>query len=1276
MTVVYFIPYNTFMVTDALIASLPHSNEWREKILNAILHGIFVFSLLSLLSGLGNVIQAYQQAEFASPQALSRALIVAAVYIVATLIVSLITFVKRIPYPLRALALLAIFYSVGLLGLYFSGLSGDGRVFFFAVNILTAILFGRRGTILALGVTLTTLILMAVLFVTGTLEISAPFQANSTDPLAWISGIFVFILLNSAVVISIAYLVSRLEKSLTLTRQDQSDLKQSEQYYRALFENSSDAVALVDQEGIILYASPSTWRVIGYTAEEYIGQNVFASVHPDDMVQAQAFMGELRQIPGHVSTASYRVKDKTGTWRWLEGSVQNLFHEPHVGAIVINYRDVSERRVSEAALQESEARLQRLNGVLRTVMEINQLIVREQDQQLLLDQVCQLLIRHRDYIFAWIGLIDEGDGVCRLAAASQPVNPEQYTFSLDDQTVGLTCIAAAINNRHPVTISPVVCATCPALRSPQEHTSLALPIIRNERTLGVWVVYATHTGLFDQEEIALLQDLSDDLAYALENLAIEQQRQRRAEQQQALAETAAHILSEFNLDRLLETIAVAARRTLSADRVAFYRYDVETDRVTCPYAWGLSNEYVEAINNQFRHIPGFRILSVPQPIVVTDIMTDPRTGSLRDKMITEGFRSYVVFPLHGPAYTLGGLTIYRNEVSQFTPGDLATGQTLAHLVAVALQNVQLFTALEKRAEEAETLRQVGSVVAATLEPDKTIEMILQQLTRVIPYDSASVQLLQGNYLEIVGGHGWPEMEQILGMRFPIPGNNPNTIVIQELRPHIINRVAQKHLQFQDEPHNHIRSWLGVPLIVRDRVIGMLAIDSKSEDFFREEHARLVEAFGDQVAVALENARLFEETSRRASELEALIELSTSLRIATNRGAMLSITLDHALLLMDVEEGAILEPVPGHVVLRVVEARHWARRLRELRYGFTNSIAGRVFTTGEPIVSNNLAYEPNALTEVAQYLKQKGSRAGVYVPLRSGSETIGVLCIDTAKPRLFKSDEVNLLTAIAEIAGSALHRANVLETLEHRVQERTSELMSANEQLRELDRLKDEFVANVNHELRTPLTNITMYLDLLATRGAASLERYLPILRREGKRLTQLIEDMLMLSRLEQGRVTFNPTPQNLDHLLNDVLQSYDARIRLKKLLVTHEPNPDIPTIPADRAQLVQVMTNLVGNAVAYTPVSGRIFCHIHWVKDSNRYVEVSFRNNGDIIPPEELPHLFERFFRGKTGRDSGEAGTGLGLSICKEIIARHGGHITAESDVEQGTTIRFWLPAF
>ena len=175
----------------------------------------------------------------------------------------------------------------------------------------------------------------------------------------------------------------------------------------------------------------------------------------------------------------------------------------------------------------------------------------------------------------------------------------------------------------------------------------------------------------------------------------------------------------------------------------------------------------------------------------------------------------------------------------------------------------------RRAQEAETLQQAGAVVAASLRQDEAIERILEQLARVVPYDSASVMLLGEGYLEIVGGRGWADPAEVVGLRFPIPGDNPNTLVIQQGRLHILGDAPSEYAAFGEGPQRHIHSWLGVPLIVGERVIGMLSVDNAQPNFFTPNHARLAAAFADQVSIAIENARLFTEAKKHAEQLRAL-----------------------------------------------------------------------------------------------------------------------------------------------------------------------------------------------------------------------------------------------------------------------------------------------------------------------------------------------------------------------------------------------------------------------
>jgi PAS domain S-box-containing protein len=481
----------------------------------------------------------------------------------------------------------------------------------------------------------------------------------------------------------------------------------------------------------------------------------------------------------------------------------------------------------------------------------------------------------------------------------------------------------------------------------------------------------------------------------------------------------------------------------------------------------------------------------------------------------------------------------------------------------------------------------------------------------------------------------------------------------------------------------LRAVVGVPIFSGSAVVGVLSLDYLEEGrTFGPREVEILLRLAQLASVALDNARLYsaaqqevaertraeEALRRRTAELEALTHVAAALRAAHSRAEIQTLALDQALSLLRVEAGAILYPESGARTLQVAEARgvsfNWQAVLLRLEGSLRQIATGLLDRSGErPSGAGEAAPSPpdSSLTTLA-------------APLRFEEAIIGVLAVASSRP--FADEDRRLLKAIAEMAGTALHRAGALETLEQRVAERTRDLAEANERLKELDRLKDQFIANVTHDLRTPLTNISLNLGLLAKRqNTDELNRRLPVLQRETRRLSRLIEDLLTLSRLEQGRVTFVREPYVLDSLFAEVLAAHAARAEAKGLTVLHEPNADNPAVPIDYAAMMQVFTNLIGNALAYTPSGGRIECRV--APDASQppaQLVATIHNTGPSIPPEDLPHLFERFYRGRTGQESGEPGTGLGLAICREIVDRHGGQIVVESREGEGTTFRVYLP--
>ncbi len=249
----------------------------------------------------------------------------------------------------------------------------------------------------------------------------------------------------------------------------------------------------------------------------------------------------------------------------------------------------------------------------------------------------------------------------------------------------------------------------------------------------------------------------------------------------------------------------------------------------------------------------------------TLVIEDTQSTMYADQRFIRIFpsRSVLVLPLIAMKQKLGSILLSFDDLHSFQPEEIQVCEQAAALIALALEKFKAVELAQRKARTSESLRKASVAVTEMLELDEAVNEILDQLNEVVPYDSASVQMLEGNELEIIGGRGWDDTEQVIGIRFPIPGNNPNSVVIETGKPYHLPETWKVYSTFNSPPHDHIRSWLGVPLIAQERTIGLLAIDSSEANHFTEENINLAEKFASQVAVVLENARLFKETQTQA-----------------------------------------------------------------------------------------------------------------------------------------------------------------------------------------------------------------------------------------------------------------------------------------------------------------------------------------------------------------------------------------------------------------------------
>jgi len=228
-------------------------------------------------------------------------------------------------------------------------------------------------------------------------------------------------------------------------------------------------------------------------------------------------------------------------------------------------------------------------------------------------------------------------------------------------------------------------------------------------------------------------------------------------------------------------------------------------------------------------------------------------------------------------------------------------------------------------------------------------------------------------------------------------------------------------------------------------------------------------------------------------------------------------------------------------------------------------------------------------------------------------------------------------------------------------------------LKQLERTREEFVANVSHELRTPLSLIKGYVETLLDGAKDNPEvsvKFLQTIHRNSERLQFLIEDLLIISELESGRVTMNFQAVHLHPLVDRVLEDFKPQAKSKRVTLTN----GVPglSVGADADRLQQVLGNLVGNAIKYGRAEGRVEVTARAVDGGA--IEVCVRDDGPGIPAEALERVFERFYRVDKARSREQGGTGLGLAIVKHIVQNHGGKVWAKSEPGKGAAFFFTLP--
>ena len=582
-------------------------------------------------------------------------------------------------------------------------------------------------------------------------------------------------------------------------------------------------------------------------------------------------------------------------------------------------------------------------------------------------------------------------------------------------------------------------------------------------------------------------------------------------------------------------------------------------------------------------------------------------------------------------------------------------------------------------------------------------LTLNVIKGTLGFEYANILLSDGKYLRVVAQIGYPES---LGEKLPLEGDKGITVrAAKTKRPVLIPDVTKEPAYVKSLPR--IRSELAVPIKIRNKVLGVINIESRRLNAFDKQDLELLEILAAHAAVAINGLKEKENAKRKSKQLTALMKATTEIVSAKDLRSRLKVIAkainslgwrrvvisvrDENLEIVDLvtvgltrEERKLLweRRAPGHVWRERLGPKFHRYKMGEFFYLPWNDPWVREHVHGippevPPDKANFVAGVPSRLSpdEMIDWHPQDM----LYAPLRTpDGKIVGILSVDDPidgrKPTL---ESLSPLEIFLHIAAVAIENAKLIEELEKarkelkeyaeqlelKVQERTRELKESQEKLLKAERLAaiGQLAGQVGHDLRNPLTGIlgaAYYLKRTLTNLDEKCRKMLEIIEKDAKYANKIIEDLLEFSR---EYVHLNPITTSIRHLVDNALTKVTVPDNVKIMNLTSFKHK----VEVDADHMIRVFVNLITNAIDAMPNGGVLRI---WSRISDKHVKVFFKDTGIGIPKENLDKIWGPLFTTKA------KGMGLGLSICKRIVEAHGGSIKVKSKVGAGTTFTVILP--